>query len=589
MHGLDSASNVRHCLNLSLIFCGPFHSSRQFRTIVTFWEHFLRLLPRRPKPALAALYWYLTRRRVRARNRLRVASADLPFVYAAWIKANESDEELQARCRAVLEDSGWHPRFCIMLHSQGGFRGEQLARSSASIERQIYPQWTIAGPADDELGPITSATSDFIVPLRVGDELSRAALLRFVEAARAHPGAPIFFGDEDHADERGRRSRPWFKPLWNEELFLAIDYLSGCTAIATALARDVVAASAPSSVCELMLAATSSARRPPVHIPHILCHVHGHETERNDRVELVGAHVRKQGATCSPGPFDTVKVQWPLPEVPPRVSIIVATRDKVDLLRACVDGVLHRTDYSDFELLIVDNGSVERRTRAFLAEVSKDPRVRVLAFPHPFNFSAINNFAAREAAGSFLCLLNNDTEVLEPTWLAELMRYAVRPEIGAAGAKLLYEDGSIQHAGIIIGIGEAAGHAHRFLPADKPGYFRMPHVPQFVSAVTAACLVIERCKFDEVGGFDEEIAVAFNDVDFCLRIEAAGWRNVYVPHALLLHHESKSRGNDLSPENIDRFGRELEILQRRWGTNSYVDPAHNPNLDRYSETFVIGL
>ena len=170
------------------------------------------------------------------------------------------------------------------------------------------------------------------------------------------------------------------------------------------------------------------------------------------------------------------------------------------------------------------------------------------------------------------------------------MRYAVRPDVGAVGAKLLYEDGTIQHAGVVVGIGEAAGHAHRNQPADEPGYFRMTHVAQFMSAVTAACLVVEKAKFQAVGGLDEEeLQVAFNDVDFCLKLEAAGWRNVYVPHAVLLHHESKSRGNDVSPPNIDRYRRELQILQNRWGTKTYDDPLHNPNLDRYSETFVISL
>ncbi|MFL5240428.1 MAG: glycosyl transferase, partial [Rhizomicrobium sp.] len=217
-------------------------------------------------------------------------------------------------------------------------------------------------------------------------------------------------------------------------------------------------------------------------------------------------------------------------------------------------------------------------------------RIRVLAYPGPYNFSAINNAAALAARGAYLCLLNNDTEVVNAEWLTELMRYAVRDEVGAAGAKLLYEDGTIQHAGVVVGIGGAAGHAHRFLPATEPGYFRQPHVAQYVSAVTAACLVVEKKKFEAVGGLDEvALAVAFNDVDFCLKLEKAGWRNVYVPHAVLLHHESKSRGDDISPLNIDRYRRELRTLQERWGTTTYDDPLHNPNLDRYSETYVLNL
>jgi GT2 family glycosyltransferase len=170
-----------------------------------------------------------------------------------------------------------------------------------------------------------------------------------------------------------------------------------------------------------------------------------------------------------------------------------------------------------------------------------------------------------------------------------MMRYAVRPEVGAVGAKLIYDDGSIQHAGVVIGLGEAAGHAHRFLPPGDPGYFRQPHVTQFMSAVTAACLVIDKKKFVAAGGLDEGLAVAFNDVDLCLKLQDAGFRNVYVPHAVLVHHESKTRGSDMARAQFARYLRELHVLQVRWGTKTYCDPLHNPNLDRYTETFVIGL
>ena len=178
--------------------------------------------------------------------------------------------------------------------------------------------------------------------------------------------------------------------------------------------------------------------------------------------------------------------KWPLADTLPLVSIIIPTKDKLHLLKPCVESVLRRTDYQNVEILIVDNGSKERKTADYLTAMIQEPNVRVLTYPNPYNFSAINNFAAAQSRGSYLCLLNNDTEVVEQAWLTEMMRYAIRPEIGAVGAKLLYKDGSIQHAGVIVGLGEAAGHAHRFLPAGQPGYFRQPHVSQFVSAVTAA-------------------------------------------------------------------------------------------------------
>jgi GT2 family glycosyltransferase len=189
-----------------------------------------------------------------------------------------------------------------------------------------------------------------------------------------------------------------------------------------------------------------------------------------------------------------------------------------------------------------------------------------------------------------LCLLNDDTEVIGDDWLTELMRYAVRPEVGAVGAKLLYDDGSIQHAGVVIGLGEAAGHAHRYLRGDQPGYFHRPHVAHFASAVTAACLVVKAEKFHAVGGFDEQgLAIAFNDVDLCLKLEAAGWRNVYQPRAVLVHHESRSRGKDFAPQHLERYQRELAVLQDRWKTRDYHDPLHHPLLDRSSEAYILRL
>lgn len=551
---------------------------------MTFWELFFRVLPHKPTQASAAAYWHLTRRRVRARNRLRVASGDLPFAYAVWIANNESPHELADSAHKIIESWNWHPRFAVMLHETTATNTEKFERSLRSVSEQSYPFWSLI---DDPINPIAKAAdSDYLVPLRVGDTLSPSALFRLAEAVQSNKEAAILYGDQDELDQSGRRSRPWFKPRWNREMFLAQDYISSAMALDIAVARSVPGAT---SVAELVIEA-SFTDRPIIHVPHILCHAAGQIEDQKGRLAAMMRKLEPLGANCTEGPFSTIKVEWPLPLKQPLVTVIVPTKDKVDLLRPCIDSVLNLTDYAQFEILIVDNASVEKRTAHYLASATKNPRVRVLPYPGPYNFSAINNAAAREAHGAYLCLLNNDTEVLNAQWLSELMRYAVRDEIGAVGAKLLYEDGTIQHAGVVVGIGEAAGHAHRFLPAHEPGYFRQPHVAQYVSAVTAACLVVEKEKFEGVGGLDEAgLAVAFNDVDFCLKLERAGWRNVYVPHAVLVHHESKSRGDDISPLNIERYQRELKILQDRWGTKTYDDPLHNPNLDRYSETYVLSL
>jgi GT2 family glycosyltransferase len=559
---------------------------------VTFWEHFLRLLPYKPIEALQALYWHITRRKVRARNRLRVASVDLPFAYDLWIERIERSASASIDLRDAMQRWAFRPQFSVLLYGDADCRPQQVQRSIESLERQGYPFWTLLDtPLSSVVSGVAAANGDYIILLRAGDVLASTAFFRFAEALQSRDRPAIVYGDQDELDEQGRRRRPWFKPQWNEELFLAQDYLSRAVAIDTRLAKNVPVEELE-SIAGLMLAATASAEGTIVHVPHILVHVAGKadEESRLQWLRAAAGFLQPLGASCALGPFGTVKVQWPLPEELPLVSIVVPTRDRLDLLRPCIDGVLEKTDYANFEILVLDNESVDERTIGYLTRVSEDPRVRVVPHPGPYNFSSFNNFAAREARGSFLCLLNNDTEVVEPKWLTEMMRYAVRPEVGAVGAKLLYDDGSIQHAGVVVGIGSGAGHAHRFLPSGDPGYFHQPHVTQFVSAVTAACLVIDKRKFLAVGGLDEtELPVAFNDVDFCLKLQLAGWRNVYVPHAVLVHHESKSRGADFLPENIDRYRRELAVLQERWGTETYSDPLHNPNLDRHIETFALRL
>jgi GT2 family glycosyltransferase len=471
--------------------------------------------------------------------------------------------------------------------------GEAGQFQSEHIDDQASVK-TICAPSDvDALrAGVTAATGDYILPIRAGTRLSPSALFRFGEALQGDPRPVIIYGDQDEVDLRGRRVKPWFKPDWDEEMFLAQDYLSDACAMSLSLAKTALASAKMTdraATFSLLLAATHGASAPIAHVPHVLTHLAtGSLSNQAARLEAVSAHLKQFGASATAGPFDTVRTAWPLPEKAPGVSIIVPTRDKLEILRPCIESTLNSTNYPEFELIIVDNGSSDPDTLTYLSEVSKRANVRVIPFDRPYNYSEINNFAVNQAAHPFICLLNNDTEVLANDWLMELMRYAVRPDIGAAGAKLLYDDGSIQHAGVIIGICEAAGHAHRFERSDEPGYFAQTHIAHVVSAVTAACLVVEKSKFLSVGGFDaEHLAIAYNDVDLCLKLERAGWRNMYVPHATLLHHESKSRGQDFSPKNIDRYKRELSTLQERWGTIAYEDPRHNRNLDRYKETFIL--
>jgi GT2 family glycosyltransferase len=257
-------------------------------------------------------------------------------------------------------------------------------------------------------------------------------------------------------------------------------------------------------------------------------------------------------------------------------------------LQTCLEG-LERSNYPSLDCIIIDNGSDDPATLACLAGL--DPkRYRVLRQPGPFNYSSLNNAAVAEAQGEFLCFLNNDVSMIEPDWLGLLVDHARRADVGAVGARLLYPDGTIQHAGVVIGVGGGAGHAHRGQDPAEDGYFLRASLPQFVSAVTGACLVVQREKFLAVAGFDQDcFPVAFNDVDLCLKLNARGWQTFYEPRAELVHRESKSRGTDHSGEKKVRFAGELARLKERWHTDRQVDPYHHPALSRFSEQFVIGL
>lgn len=532
---------------------------------------------------MQAAYWQITRRRVRARNTLRDATRGTDLAYDLWLKTQAERDTSEA-----TPTSDTIPTFSVLVHDKGKPASGAWQRSVRSVEHQTDPSNVQILRGTDLRALLSEANGEFVFFLRSGDRLADSALDRLGRALVVTP-AEVAYGDEDHPQPSKRTRKPWFKPKWNAELFLALDYLSGAVAVRTALAREIAADTGPSvplTLDALLLRATAAAEEAVLHLPSVLVHVGTLPTGPAERLSAVATFLEGR-ADCMAGPFDTIRVQWPLPDPAPRVSIVIPTRDKVDLLRACVDGLLTRTDYPAIEILIVDNSSCEQDALDYLGQLERNGHARILRCDAEYNFSLLNNLAVREATGSFILLLNNDTEVINPEWLSEMMRYAVRDDVGAVGAKLLYSDGSIQHAGVVVGMGEAAGHAHRHLGPGEPGYFRQPRSAQFVSAVTGACLLVDRRKYDAVGGLDEKsFAIAFNDVDFCLKLERAGWRNVYTPHAILYHHESKSRGNDLSPQHRERYMRELAALQGRWDTKTFADPLHSIHLDRYSETYL---
>ena len=277
---------------------------------------------------------------------------------------------------------------------------------------------------------------------------------------------------------------------------------------------------------------------------------------------------------------------YTLPAAPPLVSLIIPTRNGLHLIRQCITSILEKTSYLNYEILIVDNNSDDEATLRYFEEVQADTRIRVIRDERPFNYSALNNNAVKMSRGDYVGLINNDIEVISPDWLEEMVGLAIQPNVGAVGARLWYPDDTLQHGGVIIGIGGVAGHSHKFLARGVHGYFSRGELTQSLSAVTAACLIVRKSTFERVGGLDEvNLTVAFNDVDFCLKVREAGFRNVWTPFAELYHHESATRGHEDTRAKKARFESEVLYMIDKWKDYLTVDPAYNANLTLAREDF----
>ncbi|MEM6565661.1 MAG: glycosyltransferase [Pseudomonadota bacterium] len=452
---------------------------------------------------------------------------------------------------------------------------------------------------------IELATGAFLALVDHDDLLDPDALLLVARAIRENSAARIIYTDEDKVNEKGVRYDPHFKPDWNRDLLYGINYISHLGVYDAKLVESVGGFRSGyegAQDYDLLLRCIEKIEDSQIiHIPKVLyswratagsvassadAKPYASECGRRALAEHF-ERLNEKTITVDPGPVPfTYNVNWPI-EQKPLVSIIIPTRDKLDLVRMAVTSILEKTEYPNLEILIVDNGSIEDATLQWFADIaSKDSRVRVIRDERPFNYSALNNAAVAESAGEFVALLNNDIEVTDGSWLDEMVSLASRPKTGCVGAKLHFPDGSIQHAGVIVGMGGVAGHAHLYFPSDHPGYFARLLLRQNFSAVTAACMVVRRDIYIEVGGLNEtDLTVAFNDVDFCMKVQAAGYHNVWTPLAELTHHESASRGHEDTPEKQSRFTSEVEYMLTTWKTESLPDPAYNPNLSLVRSDF----
>lgn len=574
------------------------------------------------------------------------AQAQTDKEYAAWIAAYDtlSDEDRDA-IRNHIDRFAERPTISVVM---AAYRSDPrlLQEAVSSVRAQIYPHWELciaddASPGDATWAALTGlasqdariklvrrqtnggiaaatnsalalATGQFVAFLDHDDLLAERALYEVAAEIEAHPDAQLIFSDEDKVDETGRRSQPHHKTDWNAELMLGVNAVNHLTVIRRDLLDELGGLREGFEGAQdhdLVLRAAERATPAGIrHIPWVLYHWRWQGKQGSfsraraaecaaSAARAVSEHLTRTGQAGAVEALDLtarwLRVRRPLPDPKPLVSVIVPTRDRADLVAQVADGVLARTAYGPLELLIVDNGSEEPATHALFQRLANDPRVRILTSPGPFNFSHLNNHAAAEARGEVLVLLNNDISMIHPDWLDEMVAQAIRPNVGAVGAKLFYPDDTLQHAGVVLGVGDVpepvAGHLYAGAGSNHPGYQGHLRLARNVSAVTAACLAIRKAVWDSVGGMDEtNLAVAFNDVDLCLKVRAAGYDIVWTPFAELYHHESASRGSDLAPEKVARFEAEIRVMRDRWGPVLDADPFYGPVFDKRFTNYRLG-
>ena len=546
-------------------------------------------------------------------RRLEVVSYDY------WVWSHRLTARTRAKLRHKLSQFSYRPLLSVLIvASDPTLRG--LRRSLDSVGQQLYPHWevwlvlaTIPTPAANALlaayqarfpqlhvyqqpsagtpnakRTLEEMQGEYIVFLHLNDQLATDALYRIAEAVNAQPDVTLLYSDEDSRNRWGRRVEPRFKPDWSPHLLRSHNYIGHLLVMKATLIEAVGGLPHTFSAAheyDLILRAVEPL--PPTHIYHIRRVLyHRRRATQSDKALLanderasvaqraVENHLQRCGIEATVAPIfahpGLHRLKYPLPS-DCRVSVIVPTRDRLELLQPCVTGVLEETDYPNLELIILDNGSVEPATQGYLAAISQRPNVQVIGVDAPFNFSALCNLGARAASGDLLCFLNNDIKITQAGWLRELATLASQPEVGAVGPLLRYPDGRIQHMGIrldtlfpqLIGDGKAEAEL------QSSGIL---HTVRNVAAVTGGCLVTRRAVLTAVGGFDEALAVAYNDVDLCLSLRRAGYWIVWTPFAELVHLLSATRTLERTAQAQARFVQEIRHLRHKWPQLSAQDP-----------------
>jgi GT2 family glycosyltransferase/SAM-dependent methyltransferase len=564
--------------------------------------------------------------------------------YQLWIAKNEPSQEDIGRCKRELQNFSYRPKISIITPVWNTDE-VWLRLAIESVLNQIYDNWELCivdggstkphvkkvlneyarkdarikvkflpenkGIAGNSNESLSLATGEFVGFLDHDDELVPFSLFEVVKLLNDNRNLQFVYSDEDKIDENGERKDPFFKPDWSPDLFLSCNYLCHFSVIRKKIVDEISLFHMGydgSQDYDLFLRVTERLKDNEIaHIPKILYHWRvipesaAMSTEIKPyaytaaRKALTDAMIRRklEVEEITDGLWTgSYRIKYLIPSNP-KVSIIIPTKDKVTILKRCIQSILDKTTYSQYEIVIVDNQSEINDTFDYYESIKDNPRIKILHYDKPFNFSAINNFAVAHVSSAYILFLNNDTEVISKDWLSAMVEHAQREGVGAVGAKLLYPNNTVQHAGVILGIignPPIGGHSHRYFPGTHGGYCGRAAIIQNTSAVTAACLLMKKETFERIGGFEENLAVAFNDVDLCLKIREEGYVIVFTPYAQLYHHESLSRGYEDTPEKKRRFIEEVQFVREKWGDIiDKGDPYYNPNLTRDKEDFSIKL
>jgi GT2 family glycosyltransferase len=574
--------------------------------------------------------------------RVRFFSDDFTNNYQEWVKRYDTlTEKDLAAIKAEIPKLPFKPKFSVIMPVYN-VAEKWLTKAIDSVIGQVYESWELCIADDASTLPhvkrvlesyrnkdsrikivyreknghiaeasnsaLDLATGDFAALVDNDDELSQHAFYMMALEINKYPNAVLLYSDEDKITSGGMRFNPYFKPDWNEELFLQQNFICHLGVYKISLLKEIggfTKESAGAQDWDLALRVIAKAGPDKIrHLPYILYHwrvIEGStaqstmakpyvlEAQKNSVINYLKNTGTDEAEVEIIPSISQLRVRFSLPKHNPLVSIIIPTKDQLSFLRRTIESIQEKTSYKNFEILVVNNSSKETATLEYFDTLRKQG-IQVIDDLRPFNFSELNNGASKFANGEVLGFLNNDLEVISEDWLSEMLSSLYRPGVGAVGAKLYYPNNSIQHAGVVTGIGGIAGHSHKGRVREDPGYFNKCILTQEMSGVTAACMLIKKDVFEEVGGFDDKnLKVAFNDVDLCMKVRKAGFRIVFNPYAELFHYESISRGQENTPSKVKRFENESETMTKRWGEALTSDPFYNPNLTILTEDFALAF